>query len=120
MEEVGSPEVGSSGRFVGQGKLVTKGRASVSRRRGSCEGFRALRIKVYVIRAGVVELDSRSFYQVSFGFLKQVKNASTSLPFQILFIAIVARRAVTSCFWASQCFTGRSVLGSVPALQVGQ
>jgi hypothetical protein len=101
VEEVGSSEVGSSGKVSLSQKVVqvfSPLRQLPSRRLVLGCAITAYVIKACAIKAGVVEVDSRSCCQVGCGFLKQVKGASTSLPFQILFMAIVAGRAVTSCF----------------------
>ena len=58
----------------------------------------------------VAEVDSRSCCQGECRFLKPVKSASTSLRVQILFMAVVAGRAVT----------GARGSESVGALRAGQ
>jgi hypothetical protein len=48
------------------------------------------RVRDIAIKAGVVEIDSRSYCQGGCGFLKQAKGASTLLRVQILFMTLVA------------------------------
>jgi hypothetical protein len=76
-------------------------------------------ITACAIKAGVVEVDSRSCCQGECGFLKQVQRrigiASVS---DSLHGAIMVGRAVTGTrgSWFVSCSTGRSGLGSLRAL----
>jgi hypothetical protein len=76
VEEVSSLEVGSPGKI----SLSEKVLLVASRRRGMYRqgGFGGLAIKVGAVKAGIVEMDSKSCYQGGYGFLKQIKGVSTS------------------------------------------
>jgi len=64
--------------------------------------IKACAIKACAVKADVVNVDSGSCCQRRCGSLKQIKGVSTSLPVQILFIAVVvgrhARGARGSCW----------------------
>jgi len=55
---------------------------------------KACAIKACAFKAGVVKVDSGSCCQRRYGSLKQIKGESTSLPIQILFIAVVVGSAL--------------------------
>ena len=89
-EEVGSSEVGSSGKVI----FVREGRAGASRVEAGAvkEGSGFLPSRRVLGRA--IKASLGSCHQGGCGFLKQVKGESNSLLVQILLMAVVAVRAV--------------------------
>jgi hypothetical protein len=69
-------------------------------------------ITACAIKASVIEVDSVACCQGVCGFLKQIRGASISLRVQVLFMAIVAGRAVTGAR-GSGSVGGRSGLDSL-------
>lgn len=59
-------------------------------------------------------MDSRPCCQDGSGFLKQIKGASTSIPVQILFIAVVVGKAVTGALGFGLYLTAGSRFGFAP------
>jgi hypothetical protein len=70
-------------------------------------------IKACAIKAGVVEIDSGSCCHGGYGFLKQVKGASTFAGGPDSVHGRVTGGAVTSGFWDRRYITGMSGLDSL-------
>ena len=77
MEEVSSLEVGSPGKI----SLSEKVLLVASRRRGMYRqgGFGGLAIKVGAVKAGIVEMDSKSCYQGGYGWVLEADQRRFNL-----------------------------------------
>jgi hypothetical protein len=123
VEEVGSSEVGSSGKVRLSEKVVLVLIAIEAGPVKGGSGFLPSRpVLGCAIKAGVVELDSGSCCQGGCGFLKQIKGsinlASGTDPIHGR-CGRQSRHGSSWC-WVCRCLTGRLGLDSLHALQPGQ